>query len=108
MTRPNPKLSTGLSLLAAAVCLAGPPTATPRAGEPLPSVDAADLAQGRFSSMRMILQKTFLRINVATIDVRVDKRAQGRFQALARDQGYSDALAGQLADAAMGTERAVV
>jgi hypothetical protein len=75
---------------------------------PLPSVDAADLAQGPYSSMHMLLQKTILHINVANIDVRVDKKTQARFAELARNQPYTETLEQQLAQAALGAERAVV
>jgi hypothetical protein len=74
----------------------------------LPSLTSPDLAQGPFSSMHMMLQKTILKINVATIDVRVDKQAQARFAELARGKPYSDALARQLAPVAIGAERAAV
>jgi len=77
-------------------------------GGPLPSVDAADLGQGPYSSMHMLLQKTVLHFNVANIDVRFDKPAQGRFVELARGQVYSDALAQQLAPVAISAARAVV
>jgi hypothetical protein len=56
----------------------------------------------------MLLQKTLLKINVATIDVRVDKQAQGRLAELARDKSYSYALDAQLAPIAIGAARAVV
>jgi len=75
---------------------------------PVPSVDSADLAQGSYSSMHMLLQKTILKINVANIDVRVDKKTQARFAELSRNQPYSDALEQPLAQAALGAERAVV
>ena len=75
---------------------------------PVPSLDAGDLAQGPYSSMHMLLKKTFLRISVANIDVRFDKPAQGRFVELARGQVYSDALAQQLAPVAISAARAVV
>lgn len=74
----------------------------------LPSLSSPDLAQGPFSSMHMMLQKTILKINVATIDVRVDKQAQARLAELARGKPYSDALAQQLAPVAIGAERAAV
>lgn len=78
------------------------------ANESLPSLDSPDLAQGPFASMHMLLQKTILNINVATIEVRVDKPTQTRLAGLARGQQYSDALAQQLANVAIGAERAVV
>src|SRR5262245_24201367 len=101
MTRINPSplslLVGGLPLLAVLVLAPG----DLRAGEALPSVNAADLAQGRYASMRMTLQKTFININVATIDVRFDKRAQTRFAALAGGKDYSEPLAAQLAEVAL-------
>jgi hypothetical protein len=75
---------------------------------PLPSVQAGDLAHGPYAYMHMLFQKTFLRINVATIEVRVDKPAQAKLASLAQGQKYSDALAQQLAGVAIGAERAVV
>jgi len=88
------------------------PLGAPRAASPpaaaVPSLDGADLAQGPYSSMHMMLQKTILRINVATVDVRFDKPAQTRFAELARGQAYSDALAQQLAPVAIAAAHAVV
>lgn len=74
----------------------------------LPSLDSPELAQGRYASMHMLLQKTLLKINVATIDVRVDKQAQARFAGLARDKPYSYELDAQLGPIAIGAARAVV
>ena len=58
--------------------------------------------------MRMTLQKTFLKINVADIEVRFDKQAQAQFAGLARGKTYTAGLAQQLAQQAMGAGRAVV
>jgi hypothetical protein len=74
----------------------------------LPSLDSPELAQGPYAYMHMLLQKTILSINVATIEVRVDKPTQSRLAGLARGQTYSDALAQQLANVAIGAERASV
>lgn len=74
----------------------------------VPSLDAGDLAQGTYASMHMLLQKTFLKINVADIDVRVDKPTQVRLAGLASGKGYSDGLADQLAQVTIAAERAVV
>ena len=94
----------------AALCF-GPAGAIPprraAAGE-LPSLAGPGLAQGSYSSMHMLLQKTFLKINVATIDVVFDRKSQGQFASLAQGKAYSDALAQQLAPVAIGTDRAVV
>lgn len=69
---------------------------------------AADLAQGPYAVMHMRLQKTFLKVNVADVDVRVDRPTQARFAQVAAGQAYSPALESQLAAAAIGAARAVV
>jgi hypothetical protein len=74
----------------------------------LPSLQAADLARGPFSSMHMLLEKTFLEIDVATIDVRVGKRVQSEFARLASGKPYSEALEAQLARAAVAAELALI
>ena len=74
----------------------------------VPSLEAPDLAQGPYSAMKMTLKKTILRINVADIDVRVDKAVQGRFSALASGKGYSKDLAQELAKVAIDAGHAVV
>ena len=87
-----------------AILMAGPVDA----GAPLPSVDAADLGQGPYSSMHMLLQKTVLHINVAHIDVRVDKATQAKLTTIAGGKPYSNALDYQVAQAVMDAQRAVV
>jgi len=78
------------------------------AGGALPSLDSPELAQGPYSSMHMLLQKTVLKIDVATVDVRVDRATQAHFAELARGQPYSYPLDAQLAAAAMAAPHAVV
>jgi hypothetical protein len=73
-----------------------------------PSLESSDLAQGPYAYMHMLLQKTLFRINIATIEVRVDKPTQARLAALASGKSYSDGLAEQLAEATIGAVRAVV
>ncbi len=75
---------------------------------PLPSLESSSLAQGPCAYMHMLLQKTFLRINVATIEVRVDTPTQTRLAALASGKPYSDGLAEELAHVTIGAARAVV
>src|SRR5262245_29460413 len=82
--------------------------ATGLAGDPLPPMTGGDLGQGPFASMHMLLQKTVLNINVATIEVRVDKGTQGRFSALASGKPYSRDLEHQLALAAIDAKHVVV
>jgi hypothetical protein len=78
------------------------------AATPPPSLDAPELGQGPGAAMHMTLQKTFLRINVATLDVRFDKATQARFVELSRGKTLSPALEQQLATVAIGAGRAVV
>ena len=92
-------------LVAAAVCLSA---SAARADGPPPSLNAPDLGQGQYSLMHMRLQKTLLKINVADIDVRVDKPTQAKFAQAVGGQPYSEALDYQLAPIAIGAPRAVV
>jgi hypothetical protein len=78
------------------------------AGGALPSLDSPELAQGPYSSMHMLLQKTVLKIDVATVAVRVDRPTQAHFAELARGQQYSYPLDAQLAAAAIAAPHAVV
>src|SRR4051812_15419956 len=90
----------------AAVLLA--PASLVLAGGALPPLDSPGLAQGPYSSVHMLLQKTVLKVNVATVDVRFDKATQARFAELARGQQYSYPLDAQLAAAAIAAPHAVV
>jgi hypothetical protein len=74
----------------------------------VPSLDSPELAQGPYSSMHMLLQKTVLKINVANIDVRFDRPTQGKLAELARDKPYSYGLDAQLAQVAIAAPHAVV
>ena len=67
------------------------------AGPKIPSLNDADLARGKYSSMHMLLEKTVARIDVLTVDVRVGKKAHGELTKLAQGKQYSDALGSQLA-----------
>ena len=88
--------------------LVGSLAGTTMADGSLPSLDSPDLARGPFASMHMLLQKTILSINVATIEVRVDKPTQTHLAGIASGQQYSEALAQQLANVAIAAERSVV
>ena len=79
-----------------------------RADGPPPSLNAPDLGQGPYSLMHMRLQKTLLKINVADIDVRVDKLTQAKLAQTASGQPYSEALDYRLAPIAIAAPRAVV
>ena len=74
----------------------------------VPSLQAPELAKGPFSSMHMLLEKTFLNVDVANIDVRVGKGVQAAFTKLAAGKVYSDALEHQLASVATTADEAVI
>jgi hypothetical protein len=74
----------------------------------LPALEGGDLGQGPYATMHMLLQKTVLNVNVATIDVRFDKGTQGRFAQLAGGKAYAPDLGHQLALAAIDAKHAVV
>jgi hypothetical protein len=96
------------SLSVAGVALLAAVGGAARAAGPLDHVIPPNLAQGPLSSMHMLLQKTVLNINVATIEVRFDKPTQAKFAELTRGKSYSDELGQALANAAIDAPRAVV
>ena len=61
MRGPRSKLIAASAWLVAAVSAAA-------AAAPLPALEGGDLGQGQYAAMHMLLQKTVLNINVATID----------------------------------------
>ena len=78
------------------------------AADPLPPVEGGNLARGQYAAMHMLLQKTVLNINVATIDVRFDRGTQSKFAQIATGKPYSPELGHQLALAAIEAKHAVV
>lgn len=74
----------------------------------LPSLSEAGLASGSFSSMHMLLEKTILKVDVATIDVKVGPSVQEKFKQSLAGKGYSPAVEGELAKIAIGADRAVI
>ncbi|MEO8212278.1 MAG: hypothetical protein ABI560_03750 [Myxococcales bacterium] len=79
-----------------------------RAAGAVPSMSAPELAQGPYAAMHMLLQKTFLKINVLDLDVRLDRAAQSKLSAVAQGRAYSDGLAPQLGQAVMGAGHALI
>jgi hypothetical protein len=76
--------------------------------EPPPSLDSKEWAEGRHSSMHMLLKKTVLRVHVLTVDVRVGKEVHRRFVELIGKQPYSEALAQRLAGVTIDANDALV
>lgn len=90
----------------AAVGLTAAPTAF--ADGPLPSLGEPGLASGPFSRMHLLLEKTILKVDVITIDVRVDAKAQSEFVKIAGGKKIEGAVEEQLAKAALAVDNAVV
>ena len=74
----------------------------------VPSFNDGALAQGKYSTMHMLLEKTVLKVDVLTVDVRVGKKAHAGLSKLATGNQYSEALGNQLAPIAIKAENAVV
>lgn len=74
----------------------------------LPSLADADLGKGAFSKMHMLLEKTVLSVDVATIDVRVDPKTEQKFAEIAKGKPYSKGLESELAKVALDAESAVI
>lgn len=102
------KFSSTLVAAFAALALSTAALPAAHAGEAAPSLSAGDLASGAFSKMHMLLEKTILKVDVVTLDVRVDSKAQSEFQRIAQGKSISGAVEEQLAKAALATENAVV
>jgi len=73
-----------------------------------PSLESPELGRGAFSSMRMLLEKTFLKIDVANIDVRFGKRTQAELARLAAGRQYSKSLEPELARVAVSADSATI
>lgn len=78
------------------------------ASEPPPSLNSKELGDGPYSTMHMLLERTFLKVDVLTLDVRFSKQSQARFAELAQGKSYSAALSQQIAQAAIESDHAVV
>lgn len=102
------KFSTLLFVACAAIAVG---TVTPNAaiaGGALPSLNEGDLASGPYSRMHMLLEKTILNVDVVTIDVRVNAKAQSEFSKIASGKKIEGNVEEQLAKAALAVDNAVV
>jgi hypothetical protein len=97
-----------LSFTLRALALASLCAGSLMAADPLPSLNAKDLAQGPYSAMRMLLEKTILKVDVLTLDMRFNKSTQDRFAELAKGKTYSGDLEKKIAEVAINSDRAVV
>ncbi len=78
------------------------------AGPKIPSLNDGELAQGKYSTMHMLLEKTVMKVDVLTVDVRLGKKAHGEVSKLANGKQYSDGLGNQIATHAIKADNAVV
>lgn len=65
------------------------------------------LGQGRFANLHALLEKTLLRLDVLTLDIRVGRATAERLAALIDGQRYSRALADQAARVLIGCDDAL-
>lgn len=102
------KLSSKFIAAFAALAIGSAVIPAASAAPPVPSLSAGDLARGPFSSMHMLLEKTILNVDVVTVDIRVDAKAQARFVKIAQGKKIEGVVEEQLARAAMAIDNAVV
>ena len=74
-----------------------------------PSQSSPEWAQGPYSAMHMLLEKTVFNIDVLTVDVRVGKRVHRRFvEVIGANKQYSEPLSERLAKVALDADDALV
>jgi len=76
------------------------------AADSVPSL--GELANGPFSHMQMLLEKTVLNVDVARIEVAVDKPTQEKLAAARAGKAYSPALEAELARIVLSADEAIV
>jgi hypothetical protein len=74
----------------------------------LPSLNSKELGEGSYSLAHMLLEKTFLKVDVLTLDIRFGKPTQEKIAAAADGKAFSSGLANEVASLAIGADRAVV
>lgn len=67
-----------------------------------------ELANGPFSHMHMLLEKTVLKVDVAKIEVAVDKPTQEKLAAAAAGKTFSPALESELAKIVLKADEAII
>jgi hypothetical protein len=86
-----------------ACVLAGPLLAA----APVPNLNAKEF-QGRYSSMHMLLEKTILKVDVLTVDVRLGKSVQARMAEVVSGKKPSPGLYANIAKVAIAADDALV
>ena len=91
-------MKTFTAAILALVVLVAPTWALPTTA---PDLQLNGLATGPYSRMHMLLEKTFLAVDVLTVEIRFGQRTQQQFQGIVERGGTSQALISRLADAAV-------
>ena len=73
----------------------------------VPSLTDAELGRGIFSKMHMLIEKTILAVDVATLEVRVDPKTEAAFESIAKGKACTQALESELARTMFGAQFAV-
>jgi hypothetical protein len=92
---------TGMNRRSSALALPVALAACLSASAQMPDLAVDELADGPYARMHALLERTIFRVDVLTVDVRIDRPTQERFAMLAADRSYSDGLASRIADAAV-------
>jgi hypothetical protein len=77
------------------------------AAAPVPKLNAPEF-QGRYSAMHMLLEKTILKVDVLTVDVRLGKAVQARMTEVVSGKKPSPELYAKIATVAIGADDALV
>jgi hypothetical protein len=77
------------------------------AAAPVPSLSSPEL-QGKYSAMHMLLEKTVLKVDVLTVDVRLGKSVQARMAEVVAGKKPSPELYANIAKVAIGADDALV
>lgn len=77
------------------------------AAAPVPNLNAPEL-QGRYSAMHMLLEKTILKVDVLTVDVRLGKSVQARMAEVVAGKKPSPELYANIAKVAIAADDALV
>jgi len=83
-------------------------TATLAFAAEVPSLSESGLASGALSSMHMMLEKTILKVDIATIDVKVGSGVQEKFKQVLGGKPNSPAAQAELAKVVLAADRAVI
>lgn len=117
MSPPNPIKTTSLrrrlgSLFVASAIALGSFTGASLGGVSFAFADGVpsmgELASGPFSRMHMLLEKTVLKVDVAKIEVAVDKQTQEKLAAAAAGKTFSPALESELAKIVLKADEAII